>query len=163
MFLATHPSGFYADLAREQIEAGINTENALGYSSLRRTEPPAPSRETPTGEAMEWDNVKDSGESAALQRFIKRFPDSPLAINAQQRIDLLNKAAQEREEQARAEPVRRRARLPRRPSVRPKRRAGGGKRREDERRAQAEAAEKARPRPRSGGRRARGGRRAPGD
>jgi hypothetical protein len=63
----------------------------------------SPSRETPTKEALEWDKARDSGDPAALQRFIKRFPDSPLSINAQQRIDLLKKAAQEREEQARAE------------------------------------------------------------
>jgi hypothetical protein len=47
--------------------------------------------------------VKDSTDPAALQKFIKRFPDSPLAINAQQRMEVLKKAAQEREDKARAE------------------------------------------------------------
>src|SRR5262245_21847048 len=99
VFLGTHPTGFYADLARAQIEA-INAEAAKTQLAALPQQPPA--RETPTREALEWDRVKDSADVATLQRFIKRFPDSPLAINAQQRVDVLNKAAQEREEQARA-------------------------------------------------------------
>ena len=47
--------------------------------------------------------MKDATDPAALQKFIRRFPDSPLTVNAQQRMDLLNKAAEEREAQARAE------------------------------------------------------------
>ena len=46
--------------------------------------------------------MKDSTELADLQKFIKRFSDSPLALNAQARIDVLKKAVQERENQARA-------------------------------------------------------------
>jgi len=99
VFLGTHPTGFYADLARAQIEA-ISEQERIRVASL--PPPPGPGRETPSKEALEWDKVKDSTDVAALQRFIKRFADSPLAINAQQRVDLLNKAAQEREEQARA-------------------------------------------------------------
>jgi hypothetical protein len=37
-----------------------------------------------------------------LQKFTKRFSDSPLTLNAQARIDVLKKAVQERENQARA-------------------------------------------------------------
>ena len=100
VFLGTHPAGFYADLARAQIEALSNQGN-VNLAAL--PQPSSPSRETPTKEALEWDRVKDSTDPATLQRFIKRFPDSPLSINAQQRMGVLQKAGQEREEQARAE------------------------------------------------------------
>ena len=76
----------------------------------RGPEPPGPtsisprfrSRRRPAArrrrrEALEWDRVKDATDPAALQRFIRRFPDSPLSVNAQQRIDVLRKAAEERE------------------------------------------------------------------
>lgn len=144
VFLGTHPSGFYADLARAQIEA-INAEAAKTRLAALPQSPPV--RETPTREALEWDRIKDSTDVAALQRFIKRFPDSPLAINAQQRVDLLNKAAQEREEQARAarEAARKAADDARRlEEARKAELAAQKKREDDERRArEAEAAEKA--------------------
>jgi hypothetical protein len=145
VFLGTHPTGFYADLARAQIEA-INAEAAKTQLAALPQQPPA--RETPTREALEWDRVKESTDVAALQRFIKRFPDSPLAINAQQRVDLLNKAAQEREEQARAarEAARKAAEEAQRlAEARKAELAAQRKREEDERRArEMEAAEKAR-------------------
>lgn len=145
VFLGTHPTGFYSDLARAQIEA-INADAAkTQLASL--PQPPAASRETPSKEALEWDRIKDSADAAALQRFIKRFPDSPLSITAQQRVDLLNQAAREREEQARAareaglkaaEEARQLA------EARKAELAAQKKREEDERRArEAEAAEKA--------------------
>jgi DNA segregation ATPase FtsK/SpoIIIE-like protein len=144
VFLGTHPSGFYADLARAQIEA-INAETAkTRLAALPQSPPP---RETPTREALEWDRIKDSTDIDALQRFIKRFPDSPLAINAKQRVDLLTKAAQEREEQARAarEAARKSAEEARRlEEARKAEFAAQKKREDDERRArEAEAAEKA--------------------
>lgn len=110
VFLGTHPTGFYAELARAQIEQ-------LSNQPANNPAPPPPgnitiaalppdkipsSRDSSSREAIEWDKVKDSTEPAALQKFIKRFPDSPLSNNAQQRIDVLSKAAREREEQARA-------------------------------------------------------------
>lgn len=63
----------------------------------------APGRETAAKETLDWGKVKDSTEPAALQKFIKLYPDSPLSIKAQQRLDVLKQAAQEREEKARAE------------------------------------------------------------
>jgi hypothetical protein len=145
VFLGTHPTGFYADLARAQIEA-ISEQERIKVAAL--PPPPAPSRETPSKEALEWDRIKDSADVAALQRFIKRFADSPLAINAQQRVDLLNKAAQEREEQARAarEAARKAAEEAQRlAEARKAELAAQKKREEDERRArELEAAEKAR-------------------
>jgi hypothetical protein len=108
VFLGTHPTGFYAELARAQIERlNAQPQDAPANVTLAAL-PPAPatappSRESSSKEALEWDKVKDSTDPAALQRFIKRFPDSPLSINAQQRMDVLKKAAQEREDKARAE------------------------------------------------------------
>ena len=98
VFLGTHKTGFYADLARAQL-AGMppNVEVAsLG--------PSVPSKRTPTSqEQLEWDRIRDSSDTAALSRFIKRFPDSPLALNAQKRIDVLDQAGKEREEKARTD------------------------------------------------------------
>ena len=145
VFLGTHPNGFYADLARAQIEA-INEQDKVKLAALPQA--PLPGRETPTKEALEWDRIKDSTDLATLQRFIKRFPDSPLAITAQQKFDLLSKAAQEREEKARAErEATRKAteEAQRMVEARKAELAAQKKREEDERRArEAEAAEKAR-------------------
>jgi hypothetical protein len=103
VFLGTHPTGFYADLARAQIEA-LNAAAPTNVNLAAYPQPATPSsRETPTRETLEWDRIKDSADPATLQKFIRRFPDSPLAIIAQQRMDLLTKAAQEREEKTRAE------------------------------------------------------------
>jgi hypothetical protein len=105
VFLGTHTTGYYADLARAQIEK-LNAESkpASVNVTLASLPPAAPSgREAVSKEALEWDKVKDSTDPAVLQKFIKQFPDSPLSINAQQRMELLKKAAQEREDKARAE------------------------------------------------------------
>ncbi len=102
VFLGTHPTGFYADLARAQMENPSPAPPA-NMTVAALPPPPTPSaRESASKEALEWDRLKDSADPAALQRFIKRYPDSPLSITAQQRMDLLRKAAEEREEQARA-------------------------------------------------------------
>jgi len=155
VFLGTHPSGFYAELAKAQIEQ-LATQPAnqptaqpkVDLAALSPQQAP-PVRESASKEAIEWDRVKDSTDPATLQKFIRRFPDSPLALNAQQRLDVLKKAAEEREEKARAErdaarqaaeEARRKARTAEgRTSPRRK------KREDDKRRArEAEAAEKAR-------------------
>lgn len=150
VFLSTHPTGFYAELARAQMEALASQPQAPPASIQVAAYPQAapPSRDTlPTREQIEWDKIKDSVDIPVLQRFIKRFPDAPLALAAQQRIDLLKRAIQEREEKARAEreaaavaaeEARRRADAERAEL------AAQRKREEDERRArEAEAAEKA--------------------
>ena len=145
VFLGTHPTGFYADLARAQIEALSNQDN-VKLAAL--PQPPTSSRETPTRETLEWDRVKDATDPAALHRFIRRFPNSPLTVNAQQRLDLLQKAAQEREQQARAEREAARKAAEEARLLAEQRRAeqaAAKKREEDERRAKAaEAEQKAR-------------------
>ncbi|MBS0528282.1 MAG: caspase family protein, partial [Proteobacteria bacterium] len=64
---------------------------------------PAPGREPTAKEALDWDKVKDSSDQSALSAFIKRYPNSPLSISAQQRLDVLKRAEDEREAKARAE------------------------------------------------------------
>jgi hypothetical protein len=111
VFLGQHPTGFYAELAKAQIE------RISGQPAVASAPPPAApvpnmtmaslpeqkpaNREASSKEAVEWDKVKDATDPAVLQRFISRFPDSPLALNAQQRADILRKAQADREEQAR--------------------------------------------------------------
>ena len=150
VFLASHPTGFHADLARGEIERLNHPAPAARPDTVLTAlpPPPSPARETPTREALEWDKLKDSTDLAALGRFVKRFPDSPLAITAQQRIDLLQKAERERAEQARAvqEAARKAAEEALRQAEQRKAEAlAARKREEDERRARdAEAAAKAR-------------------
>jgi hypothetical protein len=156
-FLGTHPTGFYAELARAQIEA-LNSQpqpqpqpppaqgNVQGNVNVAALTPESstPSRQATSKEALEWDKVRDSTDPAALQKFIKRFPDSPLAINAQQRMDVLKQAAQEREDKARAdrEAAAKAAEDARVAAEQKKAEIAAAKKREDdERRAQAAAAE----------------------
>jgi hypothetical protein len=153
VFLGTHPKGFYADLARAQIERLSMPQPPAApapNTQLAAVEPPRPpsGRDTPSREALEWDRLKDSTDPSELQKFIRRFPDSPLAINAQQRMEILNKAIQEREEKARAEreAARKAAEeAARQAELRKAEQLAAKKREDDERRArEAEAAEKAR-------------------
>jgi DNA segregation ATPase FtsK/SpoIIIE-like protein len=149
VFLANHPVGFHADLARAEIERLNHPAPAVPSNMILTALPPPPSpgRETPTREALEWDKLKDSTDIAALQRFVKRFPDAPLALAAQQRVDALQKTERERAEQARAvqEAARKAAEEALRQAEQRKAEALAAlKREEDERRArEAEAAAKA--------------------
>src|SRR5882757_9093367 len=155
VFLGTHPNGFYAELAKAQIEQ-LNAQPAnpppaqpnVNMAALSPQQPPRTTRESVSKEAIEWDKVKDSSDPAVLQKFIKRFPDSSLSLNAQQRVDVLKKAADEREEKARAEreAQRQAAEEATRKAEQQKAELAAQKKREDdERRArEAEAVEKAR-------------------
>jgi Caspase domain len=151
VFLGQHPTGFYADLARAQIEALNNQpKNSLQPDVQLASLPqaPAPNRDTPpTREAIEWDKIKDSTDPAILQKFVRRFPDSPLSIIAQQRIDVLKQAAQERDDKARVEreAARQASEEAQRQADQKKTELAAQKKRDDdERRArEAEAAEKA--------------------
>ncbi|HET7122503.1 MAG TPA: caspase family protein [Bradyrhizobium sp.] len=141
VFLATHPNGFYADLARAQIER-LSTQQPRLASLEPSTAPP--SRESSSKEALEWEKVKNSTDLSELQKFIKRFPDAPLSINAQQRIDVLKKAAQEREDKARAAARQAAEEAARQAEQRKAELAAAKKREDDERRArEAEAEQKA--------------------
>ncbi|WP_229174274.1 caspase family protein [Bradyrhizobium ivorense] len=63
----------------------------------------APGREPLAKEVVDWESVKNTTDQSALESFIRRYPNSPLSITARQRLDALNRAAEEREAKARAE------------------------------------------------------------
>jgi len=96
IFLDTYKTGFYADLAREQL-AKLQAKVA----SLEPPAPPEPAKPT-SDETRAWNKIKDTSDREALEGFIARYPNSPLALNAQHRLDILDRAAKEREEKARA-------------------------------------------------------------
>jgi uncharacterized caspase-like protein len=124
-FLASHKDGLYAELARAQLaklnaadkdaakpaadnNQGRGTPAAdknEGKITLAAVEPEKPSK--PTGPSNEerrvWDRVRDSGDRGKLRDFIAKYPNSPLAEQAQNRLETLDRAQQEREEKARAE------------------------------------------------------------
>src|SRR5262245_50817773 len=109
-FLSSHKEGLYADLARAQLAKLLAAEGAQASggrpasqnTTVAAVEPPAPPK--PSGPSSEerraWDRVRDSGK---LREFIDRYPSSPLAETAKNRLDSLDRAAQERDERARAE------------------------------------------------------------
>ncbi|EJW10342.1 hypothetical protein with a TPR motif and a caspase domain protein [Rhodovulum sp. PH10] len=107
-FLAVHGSGFFADLARQQ-RAKLAAETATTtVAALDRSTPQhgAGSSEEATPDRLAWEKVKDSSDPAELRAFVKTYASSPLAVIAQGRLDILERAAAERE---RAEAAREKA------------------------------------------------------
>src|SRR5215212_3417186 len=110
VFLSSHKEGLYADLARAQLaklteaesQPAARAERATQLASVEPTTPPKPS-EQPSEERRVWDRIRDSGDRAKLREFIAKYPTSPLAETAKNRLDSLDRAAQEREDKARAE------------------------------------------------------------
>src|SRR5215216_174545 len=109
VFLSSHKDGLYADLARAQLaklteaesQPAARPERATQLASVEPT-PPKPS-EQPSEERRVWDRIRDSGDRAKLREFIAKYPTSPLAETAKNRLDSLDRAAQEREDKARAD------------------------------------------------------------
>jgi hypothetical protein len=165
VFLNTHKTGFYADLARAQV-AALN-EQMVGNSVTRsqaggsavdnngskagsgngntvvaavpQQQPPG-ARESSSQEALEWNRIKDSSDPAAFEKYIQKFPNAPLAIAAQKKLDALRQAQREREAaQKAADDARIQAEQKKAAE------AAAKKREDDERRArEAEAEQKAR-------------------
>lgn len=111
-FLSSHKDGLYADLARAQLAKLLQAEAAQAGQrggsqnpTLAAVEPAAPPK--PSGPSSEerraWDGIRDSGDRGKLREFIAKYPASPLAETAKNRLDSLDRAAQERDERARAE------------------------------------------------------------
>jgi hypothetical protein len=94
VFLSQHQKGFYAELARQQLDK---------LAALEPPKPPTPSTPAVSEEQRFWDRIKDSGNAAQLRDFIKRYPSSPLANTAQVRLEALEREVREREEKARLE------------------------------------------------------------
>src|SRR5262245_5121221 len=109
VFLGTYITGFYADLARAQLaklgERGGSTPSAAPPKVIVSLEPPAPPEPAkPTSdELIAWRKLSGTSDKNALAKFISRYPNSPLALNAKNRLDVLERAAREREEKARPE------------------------------------------------------------
>jgi hypothetical protein len=111
IFLNQHKTGFYADLAAAQLAKLTAAEQGAGKAEqgpkVAALEPPHPLSPAPalpsSDEQRAWDRIRDSGDQAALQEFIKRYPKSPLALNAQKRLETLQQIARERDEKARAD------------------------------------------------------------
>jgi len=104
IFLASHKEGLYVDLARAQLAKLIEAEAKSGLPSNRRPPPTPPKPSAPSVEEQSaWDRIKDSDDPAKLQDFIARYPASPLAQAAKNRLDVAGRAALERENKARAD------------------------------------------------------------
>ena len=115
VFITQHPTGFYADLARQQLDKLAAVEDGDALTATRKTpvagqklgalEPnKPPSTPSPTSEEQRaWDRIKDSSDAAKFLDFIKRYPSSVLTNTARTRLEALERAAREREEQARVE------------------------------------------------------------
>jgi Caspase domain len=142
VFLSTHKEGLYADLARAQLAKLIQAEGARAQPAgaggsgadekmtLATVEPAAPPK--PSGPSSEerraWDRIKDASDRGKLREFIVKYPASPLAETAKNRLDSLDRAIQERAGKARAEreAAQRRGSRPRKPCGRlPMKPAGG--------------------------------------
>ena len=90
----------------EQVAVATPAPAAAGEPkiTLAAVEPTqAPKPPEPSGEDRRaWTRV-NKDDTAKLRDFIDRYPASPLAEQAKNRIDILDRAAQEREEKARVE------------------------------------------------------------
>jgi hypothetical protein len=163
VFLGTHKTGFYADLARVQI-AALSEQQQAG-SSVTRSKPgdtnmllagvpsasPPGGRESSSQESLDWNKIKDSTDPAAFEKFIQKYPDAPLAVAAKTRLDVLKKAAAEREaarkaaekaaEEARLEAERKKAEIAAAKKREEEERLAAKRREEEERRAKAAEAE----------------------
>ncbi|HEY2894316.1 MAG TPA: caspase family protein, partial [Pirellulales bacterium] len=123
VFLNTHKTGFYADLARAQVASlsepqsgtivrsgapsggtgshgspnnGANTGSGNTAVAMLPP-PPTGGRDSSNEEALEWNRIKDSSDPAAFERFIQKYPRAPLSDMAQKRLDILKQAQRERE------------------------------------------------------------------
>jgi Caspase domain/Putative peptidoglycan binding domain len=110
VFLTQHPSGFYSDLARQQIaklttsEPPTSVTKGVPQPTLASLETPKPP--TPPGPSNEeqraWDKIKDSSNEGDFLAFIKKYPTSVLANVAQSHIDAIERAAQDQAAKAQA-------------------------------------------------------------
>ena len=104
-FLAVHGTGFYAELAREhraKLLAGrvqpVPADQRTTIAALPPAKPPE-STERATPDRQAWEKIQDTSDLAVLRNFIKRYPNSPLALTAQHRLELLEQAAGQRRQQ----------------------------------------------------------------
>ncbi|WP_187278184.1 caspase family protein [Methylobacterium sp. WL7] len=86
VYLNTHKTGLYAELAREQLAKLAGSLNVL----VARKPTPA--------QVSAWDKLKMSTNATAIAKFIETYKDSPLVPEAQERLALVRRLAEEEEE-----------------------------------------------------------------
>jgi hypothetical protein len=75
--------------ARHRPRELMAAEQGAKVATFEPPAPPTPSPAMPSSdEQRAWDRIRDSGDQAALQDFIKRYPRSPLVLNAQKRLEI---------------------------------------------------------------------------
>lgn len=89
IFIGNYKSGFYVDLAKEQLA------ELTKLAALEPTQ--TPSARPSTEEQRAWSRIEASNDPAAIQKFIDRYPNSPLAITAKNRLAVLERGARDRE------------------------------------------------------------------
>src|SRR6266540_6183756 len=102
IFIETHKTGVHVELARDELKklgGGGQNVNVAAVEPVKPAKPSEPSSE----ERRAWDRIKDSGDRAKMREFVAKYPSSPLAETAQNRLATLDRAAQEREDKARAD------------------------------------------------------------
>jgi hypothetical protein len=111
VFLTQHPTGFYSDLARQQIaklnaeQGTVNGRPAPTLTSLESSAAPKSPATAPapaTEEMRSWEKIKDSSNESDFKDFIRKFPTSVLANIAQTHIDAIERAAKEQAAKAQA-------------------------------------------------------------
>jgi outer membrane protein assembly factor BamD (BamD/ComL family) len=102
-FMRRYPDSPYAAQAKSHLDALIVTEQArkeqerLAAAEARRQKMEADA-------AAAWNSVKNSSNPAEVQNFIKRFPESTLALkDATERLGALDREAKDRVAKAQAE------------------------------------------------------------
>lgn len=100
-FLAVHGTGFYAELAKQQRDklSVAAKPDAMTVAALDRSTPaprPPEELERATPDRLAWDKLQDSTDPAAIRAFIRRYSTSPLAIVAQTRLEIIERAIADR-------------------------------------------------------------------
>jgi hypothetical protein len=113
VFIATHQTGMYVDLARERVRlleaAPSSPAGDRKDPRVAALPPPAPPPGPTREQDAAWDRVKESQDPAVVRRFLESNKSSPHAVAAQSLLERLEKAAREKAEQAAAEAARKQA------------------------------------------------------
>lgn len=123
VYLNTHKTGFYADLARMQLaklaatattppetasisRVALRPEPALDDEVRSHVSPPidppaAPPPRPTAAEIRAWNRLRSSFDAAAITKFIETYKTSPLIPEAQERLGTIERLAREKEERLR--------------------------------------------------------------
>jgi Caspase domain len=102
IFIETHKTGLHVELAKEELKKLGGGSAPVTVAAVEPVKTPKPA-EPSSDERRAWDRIKDTGDRGKLRDFIAKYPSSPLAETAQNRLTTLDRAAQEREDKARAD------------------------------------------------------------